>query len=102
VVLLALLGARVGEEVVGGVVVVEEELDGGVLLAVRERTADDLGQIGRKEATQLMKKGSAAPIPIHLNASLSHFSGLVSAGIDVAGRSMRVATKVASDVVLLE
>jgi hypothetical protein len=58
-------------------------------------------RIMRQEAKQLMKK-TPAPIPIHLNAAVSHFSGLVAVEADVTGRSVRVATKVASDVVLLE
>jgi hypothetical protein len=58
-------------------------------------------RIVRQQAIALMKSAHP-PIPIHLNKAVTHYCGLVPAGIDVAGRSMRVATKVASDVVLLE
>jgi hypothetical protein len=57
--------------------------------------------LSRHEAVALMKKKNAAPIPIHLNASVSHFSGLVPAELNMAGRSRRETTKAASAVISL-
>jgi hypothetical protein len=57
-------------------------------------------RIGRQTASQLMKS-DAPPVPIHLNVSVTHFSGLVAAEIDMAGRSMRASTKRKHEVISL-
>ena len=57
-------------------------------------------KIGRRTAVQLMKS-SPAPIPIHLNERVTHFSALVPIECEATGRQMRDATKNAKGVVIL-
>ena len=54
----------------------------------------------RRTAVQLMKS-SPAPIPIHLNERVTHFSALVPIECEATGRQMRDATKNAKGVVIL-